>query len=258
MKLTGNVILITGGGSGLGRGFAEAFHKLGNQVVIAGRREDVLRATAEANPDCGAGAMDWVRMDVADAESIREATAEVVRRHPGLNVVVNNAGVQRYIDFTKGYDEAKALEEIQTNILGLMRVTSAVLPQLRGQKDAVVVNVSSGLAFVPLARYPVYCATKAFVHSFSISLRHQLKETGVRVVELAPPWVESGLHDAHPPEGNPEPAPGRGPMPQGAFIAAAMEELGTGKDELPVAGAKFMYAAAVGEGAGKAFGGMNG
>ena len=196
MKLTGNVILITGGGSGLGRGFAEAFHKLGNQVVIAGRREDVLRETAEAN-----AGMDWVRMDVADAASIAEATAEVVRRHGGLNVVMNNAGVQRYIDFTKVYDDAKALEEINTNILGLMRVTAALLPQLRGVPDAVVVNVSSGLAFVPLARYPVYCASKAFVHSFSISLRHQLKETGVRVVELAPPWVESGLHDAHPPEG---------------------------------------------------------
>ncbi len=253
MKLTGNVILITGGGSGLGRGFAEAFHKLGNQVVIAGRREDVLRETAEAN-----AGMDWVRMDVADAASIAEATAEVVRRHGGLNVVMNNAGVQRYIDFTKVYDDAKALEEINTNILGLMRVTAALLPQLRGVPDAVVVNVSSGLAFVPLARYPVYCASKAFVHSFSISLRHQLKETGVRVVELAPPWVESGLHDAHPPEGNPEPAPGRGPMPLEAFLAAAMEELGSGKDELAVAGAKFMYGAAVGEGAGKAFGGMNG
>ena len=89
-------------------------------------------------------------------------------------------------------------------------------------RPARINSKASPMAFVPLARYPVYCASKAFVHSFSISLRHQLKETGVRVVELAPPWVESGLHDAHPPEGNPEPAPGRGPMPLEAFLAAAM------------------------------------
>jgi uncharacterized oxidoreductase len=253
MKLTGNTILITGGGSGIGRGLAEAFHKLGNEVVIAGRREHVLQATAAANPG-----MSYVVMDTQDAASIAKATAQVMAEHPGLNVVINNAGVQRYIDFAKHYDDAKALEEINTNILGVMRVTSALLPQLRSQRDAVVVNVSSGLAFVPMARYPVYCASKAFVHSFSISLRHQLKATGVRVVELAPPWVESDLHATHPPEGNPEPAPGRGPMPLDAFIAAAIEELGSGKDELAVAGAKFMYGAAVGEGAGKAFLGMNG
>jgi uncharacterized oxidoreductase len=197
-------------------------------------------------------------MDTSDPASIQAATEKVLASYPSLNVVINNAGVQRYIDFNAHYDETKALEEINTNILGVVRVTAAFLPHLKQQADAVVVNVSSGLAFVPMARYPVYCASKAFVHSFSLSLRHQLRETSVRVLELAPPWVESDLHETHPPEGQPVAQPGRGPMPLNAFIAAAMEELASGNDELPVAGAKFMHAAAVGEKSGALFAGMNG
>ena len=109
---------------------------------------------------------------------------------------------------------------------------------------ATIINVSSGLAFVPMARFPIYCATKAFVHSFTVSLRHQLKDTGVRVIELAPPWVATDLGGAH---ADPEPEPGRGPMPLDAFIEAAMKDLASDAEELPVAGAKFLYGAGVGE-----------
>jgi uncharacterized oxidoreductase len=139
-------------------------------------------------------------------------------------------------------------------------MTDAFLPHLKTKADAVIVNVSSGLAYVPLARFPVYCATKAFVHSYSTSLRHQLQSTGVRVVELAPPWVATDLHAMHPPEAEPEPGAGtaQGPMPLDAFIAAAMLELASGKDVLPVAGAKFLFGSGVGEKETVTFGMING
>ena len=241
MKMQGNTILITGGGSGIGRGLAEAFHKLGNKVIIAGRREAVLQATAAANPG-----MEYEVLGTSNAESIRNAAAKVVSRFPELNVVVNNAGVQKVIDFASeaGYDDAAAQEEINTNINGVLRMTAAFLPHLKTQADAAIVNLSSGLAFVPIARYPIYCATKAFVHSFSMSLRLQLAEAGVQVVELAPPWVATELDAAHT---TPTVHEGMSPMPLADFIAAAMEELASGGDELKVAGAKFLYAGGVSE-----------
>jgi uncharacterized oxidoreductase len=239
MNTTGNTILITGGGSGIGRGLAEAFHKRGNIIVIAGRRENVLRQTAAANPG-----MEFIRMDTSKPEGITKAAAELKVRCPQLNVVINNAGVQRVHDFSQdgGYDDAAAQGEIETNISGVLRVTNAFLPQLKQQPAAAIVNLSSGLAFVPMARYPVYCGTKAFVHSFSMSLRHQLKNTTVKVIELAPPWVKTDLDAAHP---TPTVHEGMSPMPLEEFIAAAMSELATDQDELKVAGAKYLYSGGV-------------
>src|SRR4051794_2416027 len=195
MRLEANTIFITGGGSGIGRGLAEAFHKLGNQVIIGGRRREALERTAAENPG-----MSTIQIDTSNAESIRAAAAEVIRRFPELNVVVNNAGVQRVIDFAgEGpIDEAGFQEEIDTNIYGVLRVTTAFLPHLRSKPSATIVNVSSGLAFLPTARFPVYCATKAFVHSFTMSLRYQFRGSNVRVVELAPPWVATDLDATHP------------------------------------------------------------
>ncbi len=241
MKMTGNTILITGGGSGIGRGLAEAFHKLSNTVIIAGRRENVLRETAAANPG-----MEFITLDTSKADSIARAAADVKSRFPQLNVVINNAGVQLVFDFSKdgGYDEQAAQQEIDTNILGVLRMTTAFLPQLRQRKSATLINVSSGLAFVPMARFPVYSATKAFVHSFSMSLRLQLKETSVRVVELIPPWVKTDLDARHTARTQHE---GMSPMPLTEFIAAAMEELATDEEELKVAGAKYLYAGGVSE-----------
>ena len=243
MKMTGNTILITGGGSGIGFGFAKAFRELGNRVIVAGRRREVLEKTE----------MDFVVLDTRDGHAIDAAAADVTGRFPDLNVVINNAGVQRRHDFSSSVDEAAIADEIQTNIMGVLGMTAAFLPHLKGRASTII-NVSSGLAFVPMARYPVYCATKAFVHSFTVSLRHQLRNTSVRVIEVAPPWVatELGGPGAFVAEG------ARGPMALDAFVAAAMKDLASNVEELPVAGARWLYRSGVGEGFAGAFGEMNG
>jgi uncharacterized oxidoreductase len=242
--MTGNTIFITGGGSGIGGGLARAFHELGNHVIVGGRRREVLEKTG----------LDFVVLDTRDRASIASAATEVTGRFPELNVVINNAGVQRQHDFSKSVDEGTIADEIQTNIMGVIGITTEFLPHLKGKAEATIVNVSSGLAFVPMARFPVYCATKAFVHSFTISLRHQLRNTGVRVIEVAPPWVESELGAGH---STFVAEPGRGPMPLDAFIAASMQDLASDREELAVAGAKFLYNAGVGEKAAVVFGQMN-
>jgi uncharacterized oxidoreductase len=243
MKTTGNTILITGGGSGIGRGLAEAFHQLGNIVIIAGRRESVLRETAAANPG-----MEFITLDTANLDSITRAASELKSRFLKLNVVINNAGMQHVLDFANeedaAFDATVLTQEVDTNINGILRMTTAFLPQLQHQPEATLINVSSGLAFVPMARYPVYCATKAFVHSFTMSLRSQLAATSVKVLELAPPWVKTDLDAAHT---APAAHEGMSPMPLDAFIAAAMEELASDEVELKVAGAKYLYAGGISE-----------
>jgi len=242
MRMTGNTILITGGGSGIGGGLAKAFRELGNRVIVAGRRLDVLEKTG----------MDFVVLDTRDRWAIEAAVPDVTGRFPELNVVINNAGVQRRHDFAAGVDEGAIADEIQTNIMGVLGMTVAFLPHLKSRASTII-NVSSGLAFVPMARYPVYCATKAFVHSFTVSLRHQLRETSVRVIEVAPPWVATEL-------GGPATfvAPAdRGPMALDDFIGAAMKDLASDGEELAVAAARWLYRSGVGEGFGAAFEGMN-
>ncbi|HEX8926403.1 MAG TPA: SDR family NAD(P)-dependent oxidoreductase [Terriglobales bacterium] len=251
MQMTGNTIFITGGGSGIGRGLAEALHKLANKVIIGGRRREVLADTAAAN-----SGMEYVVLDTMNAESIRAAAKEATSRWPKLNVVINNAGVQRTVNFAEApVDEHRFEQEIDTNIYGVLRVTNAFLPHLKQQPSATLINISSGLAFMPLAQFPVYCATKAFVHSFTMSLRYQLRGTSVRVVELAPPWVKTEL-DAQHQEAVPS-GSNFGPMPLPEFIAAAMQELASDSDELTVAGAKFLYSAGVSERAKDVFTQMN-
>jgi uncharacterized oxidoreductase len=249
MKQAGNTIFITGGASGIGLGLAEAFHKQGNRVILGGRRQEALDRATDANPG-----MEGVVMDTANLVSIRAGAAAVTKRYPDLNVVVNNAGVQRVFDFAAAIpDDTAMTEEIETNINGVVRVTAAFLDHLKAKSSATLINISSGLAFVPLARYPIYCATKAFVHSFSLSLREQLKSTGVRVVELAPPWVNTNLDARHRIA-----HAGMNPMPLFDFIAAAMDEIASGKDELNVAGAKFLYGAGVSDQFASMFHQMNG
>ncbi|MDB6171465.1 MAG: hypothetical protein JWL59_776 [Chthoniobacteraceae bacterium] len=187
MKITNNIILITGGGSGIGRALAEAFHGLGNQVVISGRGQKALDETTAANPG-----MKALSIDMADSASIAKFAERLEAEFPALNVVINNAGIMRPENLlSDGVADAEAT--ITTNLLGPIRLTHALLPLLRKQPRATLMTVSSGLAFVPLAMTPTYCATKAAIHSYTQSLRYQLKATSVEVLELIPPYVQTTL-----------------------------------------------------------------
>jgi uncharacterized oxidoreductase len=249
MKMRSNTIFITGGTSGIGKGLAEAFHHLGNQVIISGRREDRLRSVCAANP----GMRHFV-LDVTDHNSIRNAGRKVIEEFPALNCVFNNSGMQRRHDFAAGkpVDDAAMVAEIQTNLLGLIRVTAEFLPHLKNQQDATLLNVSSGLAFVPISVFPVYCATKAAVHSFSLSLRNQLSGTKVKVIELIPPYVATELGG-----GAPTPAGALRQMPLDTFVAETMTELEGDADEIAIGGAKNLLAASSPEKVREIFARMN-
>ena len=189
MKLTGNTILITGGGSGIGRGLAEAFQALGNTVIIAGRRQQALEETTSANPG-----MRSAQLDIESAESIRAFAATMAKEYPALNVVIHNAGIMRPENLLEQAEELKDAEAIiTTNLLGPIRLTAALLPQLKKQPAATIMTVSSGLAYLPMALTPTYCATKAAIHSYSMTLRYQLRGTKVDVLELVPPYVQTEL-----------------------------------------------------------------
>ncbi len=183
MKMEGNTIFITGGTSGIGRGLAEALHQRGNQVIISGRREDRLQEICSLHLG-----MSYYRLDVTDPQAIQAVARQVTEDFPALNVVFNNSGVRMPISFAPGcpLDEPGLESEINTNLFGPIRVASAFLPHLFTKTDAMLINVSSAFAFVPRARFPVYCATKAAVHVWTLSLRHQLRDSGVHVVELIP------------------------------------------------------------------------
>jgi len=217
MRITGNTILITGGGSGIGRGLAESFHKLGNKVIVAGRRKQALDDTTAANPG-----MDSVVLDIEDKASIRTVVAGLTGKYPTLNVLINNAGVMRIERFAAQQDDlADAEAMVATNLLGPIRLTAALLPFLRKQSYSAVMNVSSGLAFVPLAPTPTYCATKAAIHSYTESLRYQLRGSTTDVLELAPPYVQTDLLG-----GASDPRA----MPLAEFIAEVTEILKTQPD----------------------------
>lgn len=213
MKMTGNTILITGGGTGIGRGLAEALHALGNNVIITGRRVEPLQQVATAN----AGIV-FYQQDVEDPTSIQTVTAQIVREHPELNVLINMAGIMQAEDLQKQTTASIAEHTVGINLLGPIRMNTALLPHLLKQKDAVIMNVSSGLATVPLAVTPTYCATKAAIHSYTDSLRYQLRGTSVEVIELTPPYVATELMAG----GTDNPAA----MPLGDYIRETVQLLG--------------------------------
>jgi uncharacterized oxidoreductase len=224
MKLTGNTILITGGGSGIGRGLAEALHKLGNQVIISGRRKGHLDETTKANPG-----MKSVELDVENPASIKAVAARLIGEYPKLNVLINNAGVMHIDDVSVAVDEKLLLTTITTNLMGPIRMTGAFIEHLKKQDRAVVMNVSSVLGFVPMTMAAVYSTTKAAMHSYSLSLRYKLKDTSVKVLEIAPPWVATDLLDS-------KDSPNA--MPLEEFIAETIKVLGTDEQEVLVERAK--------------------
>jgi len=219
-----DTILITGGGTGIGRAFAEALHANGAKVIIAGRRRDVLEQVAAANPG-----MAFEVLDVADADDIKAFAARVTAAHPDLNVLINNAGV---MVAEKEIDLAIAEQTIAINLLGPIRLTAALLPHLKSKTKASVVTVSSGLAFVPLAATPTYSATKAAIHSWSQSLRHQLADTSVEVIEWAPPAVATDLMPGH--------AENPNSMPLADFTSESLALFERGDREVKVERVKFL------------------
>jgi uncharacterized oxidoreductase len=224
MKLSGNTIFITGGGSGIGRGLAEALHRLGNKVVIGGRRRSHLDAVIAANPG-----MTAVELDITDPASIDHAAAELIAGHPDLNVLINNAGIMLPDAAAGRIDDAVLVSTVMTNLAGPIRMTSALIEHLKGKPDGVVAYTSSVLGFVPLAATAIYSATKAALHSYILSQRFMLRDTTVRVLEIAPPWVRTELMNSQEAEQA---------MPLEQFIEETIAVLGTDADEILIHAAK--------------------
>lgn len=215
MQLTGNTILITGGTSGIGRALALEFHERGNRVIITGRRQDLLDQIVAAHPGMSA-----FRLDVEDPAAIADVAAEVNDAFPELNVLVNNAGISRTERLVDGaFDLAVSEAIIRTNILGVLHVTAALLPLLQRQSGASIVTTTSGLAFVPRANYPTYCASKAFLHAWLQALRTQLRDSAVEVLELVPPYVQTEL-------AGPDQASDPNAMPLDDYIAEVLQLIG--------------------------------
>ena len=191
MQTTNNTILITGGSSGIGLAMAETFLKAGNEVLICGRRESKLAEAKQKLPQLHTRVCDVANKPERE-ELFRWATAEF----PYINMLINNAGIQREIDFLKGAAAFNDEEsEIETNLTASIHLSALFIPHfLQRPNECAIVNITSGLAFIPLKIVPVYCATKAALHSFSLSLRSQLSKTNVRVFEMAPPIVKTALH----------------------------------------------------------------
>jgi uncharacterized oxidoreductase len=211
MQATGNTILITGGGSGIGLALAEEFARRGNRVVVAARSPERLEAAAQRGLEVLPG-------DVSDPGSIKSLARKVLDNFPALNVVIHNAGIMKNENLRATNTEEIALETIATNLAGPILLTMALLPHLLKQARAAVMTVSSGLAFVPLAMTPTYSATKAAIHSWTQSLRYQLKDSGIQVIELVPPYVQTRLMGRRQAEDS-------AAMPLGEFISEVMDIL---------------------------------
>ncbi|MFC4277610.1 SDR family oxidoreductase [Achromobacter aloeverae] len=218
MRTTGNTIFITGGTSGIGRALAEQFHSLGNKVIIAGRRQALLDEVAAAHPG-----IEGIALDISDAADIDRVAAQLIRDYPALNVLINNAGIMPFDDPSARIDDAVARRILDTNLLGPIRLTSALVEHLKAQPRATIIHNTSVLAYVPIATNAVYSASKAALHSYALSQRFMLKGTSVSVQEIAPPWVDTDLIKK---SGDPR------AMPLDAFIAETMKGLATDAPEV--------------------------
>ena len=190
MKLSNRTVLVTGGTSGIGLGIAEAFQRSKSRVIVCGRNREKLSTVKEKFPDIMV-----LHCDVGDARQRKKLATEVIRRFPDLDILINNAGIQRYIDLKKGHDELKSGEdEIAINFVSTVELTALFIGHLMKRPSAAVINVSSGLGFMPMLNTPVYCATKAAIHTYSLVLRQQLKDTSVKVIEIVPPMIDTDLN----------------------------------------------------------------
>jgi uncharacterized oxidoreductase len=190
MQTSGHTALITGGGTGIGLALAEQFSLLDNTVIICGRREAPLAAAVKRIPN-----LHYRVCDVSDPDARRELVQWATSRFEQLDLLVNNAGIQRVVSFLGGErDLVDADQEIATNLVAPIHLSALLFPHLQRQPEPAIVNITSGLAFTPLAAVPIYCATKAALHSLSLTMRHQLRETPVRLFEIAPPMVATELH----------------------------------------------------------------
>jgi uncharacterized oxidoreductase len=188
MTFSNHTVFITGGASGIGFGLAELFTAAGSKVVICGRRIKALERAKEQLPGS-----EIIQCDLS-IENERIKLAETLKnKFPGLNILINNAGIQQRINIDDPGFWEKAKEEIATNLTAPIHLTHLLLPALINKENPVIINITSGLAFVPLVFVPVYCTTKAGFHSFTLSLRHQIKNTKVRVIEIIPPAVNTDL-----------------------------------------------------------------
>jgi len=225
MNLSGNTILITGGTSGIGLAFAEQFLLSGSKVIICGRRKDRLQQIKERFSD-----IVTVPCDISHPEDRRSLFNQVVQEHPETNVLINNAGVQLVANLTREVDLERIHSEIEINLVAPIHLASLFADHLSARAQPAIINISSGLAFVPIAFMPVYCATKAAVHSITLSLRHQLKSKSVKVFEIIPPAVDTELgHDRRA-----DKSLTHGGMPVSEFIKAAMEALELDQQEIAV------------------------
>jgi uncharacterized oxidoreductase len=220
MRLTDNTIFITGGGTGIGRGLAESLHKLRNKVIISGRRKEHLNATTKANPG-----MESVELDISDPANIAAVTKKLIADYPALNVLINNAGIMLIDDASGKIEDQLLTSTVTTNLLGPIRLTSALIERLKKQPKATVIYNTSALAFVPLALTAIYSSTKAALHSYVLSQRYKLKGTSVSVLEIAPPWVQTDLLNS-----NEEPRA----MPLKDFVEETMKLLATDAKEIVV------------------------
>ena len=215
MKLSNNKILITGGASGIGLGLTERFIQENNTVIICGRRESALKEVADKFPSVIIKVCDLS----AEADRIKLYNW-VAEKHSDLNVLVNNAGIQNWMSVSDSNFYQKSNDEITTNVLAPIHLIT-LFTNLRSLKT--IINVTSGLAFIPLAKVPVYCATKAFMRSFTLSLRHMLRSKGIEVIEMIPPALNTdlggkGIHDGQPAVSD--------------FIESVFQQMKEGKTEL--------------------------
>ncbi|WP_234734657.1 SDR family oxidoreductase [Tellurirhabdus bombi] len=216
MQLAGNTVLITGGTSGIGLAFAEQFLKAGSNVIICGRREDRLAEIKQQYPE-----LITKVCDVTNAKERESLALWIMREHSETNVLINNAGIQLKTKLTDPVDMSRISAEVETNFIAPVHLISLFSHQLASQHEAAIINISSGLAFAPLAPMPIYCATKAAIHSLTLSIRHQFRDTPVKVFEIAPPAVDTELGHDH----REDKTQSHGGMPIDAFIQEAMEAI---------------------------------